>query len=257
MSDTGDLAPHSGISWNNSDRTVGVVEYGGGDKGQTAIFFLDKRHNPAKSEQMGHPIYDNVPFVRIGPPGERLNIVIRPATDIDKRRFALHWAQFTQNVEQRPSGTPISILYPEHPAVNAMFEGCSVFTVEQLAELSANAIENIGMGCQKYVNEAQQYLKMAEKGVKHTEFRKQLEDRDREIAGLKQSMSELQNTVTKLLKDRGSRAVNQFETAEAGAMERPTHMPHTAFDAQTAQIEASGRAMRPAPAKPKRARPRI
>ena len=148
-------------------------------------------------------------------------------------------------------------LYPENSAVNAMLEACGVFTVEQLAELQQMPLRTSGMGAQKYVNEAQQYMKMAQKGVNHTEFRKQLENRDLEIAGLKQQVQELNNSVTKLLKERGNRAQHQYDMAEAGAMERPTHMPNTAFDLQTAQIEALGRDMRPVPAKPKRARPRI
>jgi hypothetical protein len=262
MSDMGDLARHTGIKWNNAEQTVGTVEYGNGDRGQTAMFFLDRVHNPGKSREEGHPIYDNVPFVRIGPPGERLNIVIRPANDVDRRRFALQWAQFQQNVEQRPSGTPLSILYPENPAVTGMLEGSNVFTVEQLSDLSANAIENIGMGAQKYVNEAQQYLKMAEKGVKNTEFRRQLEDRDNKIATLQMNVQELNNTVTKLLAQMKDGTLRQGEVDYASQQERPTHQRRVAFDPQAEQIAATGRATRVAPKKQadasqKRVRPRL
>lgn len=252
MSDMSELRPGTGINWTNQDRTVGTVEYGS-PKDTHAVFFMDKVHNPVKSQQAGHPIYDNVPFVRIGSPGERLNIVIRPASQTDQRRFAMQWAQFQQNVEQRPSGTPVSILFPENPAVIGLLEGSSVFTVEQLAELSANAIENIGMGCQKYVNEAQQYLKIAEKGVKATEFRHQLDERDRKIAALTQNVQELNNTVTKLLNERKGRVESDNDRAFAGAMERPTHMPRTPFDPQAEQIAATGRETRPVPQKPVKA----
>jgi hypothetical protein len=249
-----------GVDWNNADQTVGTVNFQ--DRNTHAIFYMDKRHNPAKSEAAGHPVYDNIPFVRIGNPGERLNVVIRPATDVDRRRFALQWAQFQQNAEQRPDGAPISMLYPNDPAKIGLLEGCGVWTVEQLAALSGNAIENIGMGCQTMVNEAQAYLKMAEKGVRAIEFRKQLEDRDNKINQLTHQVGELNNTVTKLLRQLKSGALREADIENAGMMERPTHMPHAQFDAQSEQIAALDRQNRGAgrvkPAAPKKttAKPR-
>jgi hypothetical protein len=236
-----------GVDWNNSDQTVGTVNFQ--DKNTHAIFYMDRRHNPAKSEQEGHPIYDNIAFVRIGNPGERLNVVIRPATQVDQRRFPIQWAQFQQNMEQRPSGTPVTILFPSNPAVVGMLEGCNVFTVEQLADLSANAIENIGMGCQTYVNQAQQYLKMSEKGVKHAEFQKKLDERDQKIAQLSNHVQELNTTVTKLLAQIKNGQVRQQDIDFAGGQERPTFQPNASFDSQSAQIAAIGRETRQAPKK--------
>ena len=257
MSDVGELRSPTGINWNNADRTVGVVEYGTG-KETHAIFYMRPVHNALKSKQEGRQIYEDVPYVRIAPPGERLSVVERPATEVDQHRFALQWAQFMRNAEQRPSGTPISVLYPEQPSITAMLEASQVWTVEQLAELSANAIENVGMGCQTYVNAAQQYLKIAEKGVKNSQFRQQLEERDRQIDALKQNVAELNNTVTKLLEERKRDVAHANDRAFSGGMERPVHMPNTPFDPQAEQIAATGRATRgnSAPAS-RRNRPRL
>lgn len=264
MTDVGDLRPASGINWNNADRTVGVVEYGNG-KDTHAVFYMRPVLNGIKTRELSRPYYDDVPHVRIAQPGERLNVVDRPATAHDQMRFALQWAQFQQNSQQRPAGTPISTLYPEQPSIVAMLEASQVWTVEQLADLSANAIENIGMGCQSYVNAAQQYLKIAEKGVKAHQFRQQLEERDNKIHALEQNVQELNNTVTKLLNERRQQGIHQGERAYAGGMERPTHMPNTPFDAQAEQIAATGRATRGTPKQQqneqrqtaKRSRPRL
>src|SRR5574337_1408474 len=104
-----EFASHTGIRWNGN---VGTVEYGGGDSKMVVLFYNKARHNPAKSQEAGRPVYDEAVFVKIHPPGERLNIVDRPATVQDQRRFPVQWAQFKENREQIPEGTPIDLLYP-------------------------------------------------------------------------------------------------------------------------------------------------
>ena len=238
---------NSGIDWNNADRTVGTVNFQ--DRNTHAIFYLDKKHNPAKSSEHGRPMYDNIVYVRIGNPGERLNVVIRPATDNDKRRFALQWAQFNQSREQRPDGTPLNCLFPENPAIIGMFEGSGVFTVEQLSGLSGNAIENIGMGAQGYVNQAVQYLQNAEKGVRNSQIRKMQDDHDREVSALKHQISEQGKRIDQLIEQQRRGIARQHEFDAAGGMERPVHLSG-GFDPQQEQINALGRQQRPADAKP-------
>ena len=67
-----DFQGHTGIKWQGD---VGVVQYGGGDSKQVVMFYLKPVRNPAKSAEMGRPYFDDKVFVRIHPPGERLNIV--------------------------------------------------------------------------------------------------------------------------------------------------------------------------------------
>ncbi len=68
-----DFSSPTGINWRGD---VGVVEYGN-DRSMVAIFYNKPVHNPAKSVKDGHPFYEDQVFVRIHPPGERLNIVER------------------------------------------------------------------------------------------------------------------------------------------------------------------------------------
>jgi hypothetical protein len=250
------LSGNQGIDWNNADRTVGMVNFQ--DRNTHAIFYLDKMHNPAKSRDEGRPIYDNVVMVRIGNPGERLNVVIRPATDVDKRRFALQWAQFNQSREQRPDGCPLNCLFPENPALIGMLEGASVFTVEQLANLSGNAIESIGMGAQGYVNQAQEYLRNAEKGIRNSEMRKMREDHERETNTLKHQIAEQGKRIDALLDQQRRGTARQHDFDVAGGMERPVHMGQ-GFDPQQEQINNLGREQRPvqAPVKPSKRREKL
>lgn len=205
-----------------------------------AIFFNKAVHNPAQSAQKGSPHYDNVTFVRIAPPGERLNIVERPARDEDKRRFPVQWAQFQQNQEQLPEGMPIDLLYPEKPAIASTLRAHGVYTVEQCANLSGTAIDSIGMGAQEYANNAQKMLEMANKGVTGVQHRKALEERDQKIRILENNIAQLQLSLSRL-EAQTSAAPNleQIQNLLAGLQQRPVHLPGQGFDSQLSAINAN------------------
>lgn len=247
MVDTTDFQAPTNIQWGGMGGYVGTVEYGGGDKGLVVFFYNKSVHNKAKSLETGRQIYNDVVYVRMAPPGEKLNIVERPAHGGDARRFPQQWNQFTQNKQQTTEGTPVDLLYPDTPSVGATLRACGVYTVEQLADLSANAIENVGMGSQAWVNAAQKYMAAANKGVKLTQYRHDLEDRDREVAFLKKQVEDLMNTVQQLRNEQTIRGNIALQTLVAANMPRPTHMPNVGFDAETAMINARGRDERKAP----------
>jgi len=234
------FAAHTNISWHGN---VGTVEYGGGDKTMLVFFFNKAMHNPAKSTEEGRPWYDERVFVRIHPPGERLNIVERPATEQDKRRWPVQWAQFRENKQQVPEGTPIDLLYPDQPAIAATLRANNVYTVEQCAELSGTAIDSIGMGCQRYVNDSKKYLEAAHKGVGASQLRKELEERDRQIHTLTRQVEMLTGEVRRLT-DLNTTGVDlkALQALVAGQQIRPQFpaaQPGQVFDAQSAQINAT------------------
>lgn len=217
----------------------GVIDYGG-PKNNVALFYNKAVPAPGKSAASGRPIFEEKVYVRIGPPGERLNIVDRPATDKDRRDYPVQWAQFQQNREQIPEGTPVDMLYPEHPAVGLTLRAHGVHTIEQCAELTAHAIENIGMGAQRYVNDAQKYVKMSERGVKATEFRREIEERDGQIRTLTHQLDQLSAEVSRLTQNAvASPNMAQMQQFLATTMQRPVHMPQASYDASAAQIHAN------------------
>src|ERR1700688_2742340 len=117
MSDFEGLASPTNITWKGN---TGVVEYGGGDRGQVAIFYNRPMPDASKSRETGRPYYIDKVFVRVHPPGERLNSVDREAIASDKQRCPVQWQQYQQNKQQQPEGTPSDLLYPEHPSIGAM-----------------------------------------------------------------------------------------------------------------------------------------
>ncbi len=248
-----DFSSPTGISWRGD---VGIVEYGN-DRNMVAIFYNKPVHIPAKSVSEGHPFYEDQVFVRIHPPGERLNIVERRANEQDKRRFPAQWQQFQQQKQQQPDGAPIELLYPEYPSVAAMLRANAVQTIEQCADLSGPAIDTVGMGAQRYVNEAKKWLELAAKGRNASQMRHELEKRDREISTLTRTVEELKATLEQVKNNAIAQPnLQQLQNLIAGAMQRPQHMPSVSFDPQTAMINAAGEASRPVE-KPHRQRPRI
>jgi hypothetical protein len=179
-------------------------------------------------------------------PGEqRQQINDRPARQDDKMRWPMQWAQFSQNKMQTVEGTPIDQLYPDHPSIGDQCRSAGVYTVEQLADLNAGSIENVGMGCQTWVNYAKKYLEAANKGVGASEMRKELETRDGQIRVLEQKVEMLMKTNAQLQANAMAGGVDQAKLMEMiqAATNRPQmpvgHNIPPAFDAQTAQINAT------------------
>ena len=238
------FASPSDIAWNGH---TGTVQYGKSD-GQVVMFYNRSVQDMVKSQEQGRPYFRDVIYVKYFTPGEqRTQINERPANRNDQMRWALQWNQFQQNKAQTVEGTPIGLLYPDHPSIEAQCRAAGVYTVEQLAELSAHAIESVGMGAQKWVNDAQKYLEVANKGVNASTMRRELDQRDSELRVQAQQIELLKKEVARLQTGKQADVVGRSEMQAmiAAAMGQP-QFPKTpdgqpiskAFDAQTAQINA-------------------
>lgn len=192
MSEFSEFARHNPINPQDFNaQGVAMVEYGPGERNLIVAFYPKAKRNEAKSKAEGKPVFDTVDFVKIQHPGEKLNIVDREATEIDKRRFSNHWNAYCQGRAQIPDGVPLNLLFPNHPHIEATLKQYNVHTVEQLANLSGNAIGTVGMGAQDWVNKAKKYLEQAEKGVNHHQMQKLLDERDNKIAQLQRQIDEM------------------------------------------------------------------
>ena len=159
----------------------------------------------------------------------------------------MQWAQFKENAPQISNGTPIEMLFAAQPAVAAALQASGVHTVEQCAQLSAHAIETIGMGAQQWVNEATRYLEVANKGVKASQLKAVVEEKDREINSLNHKVDLLTAELEHLRANQNNAVtladVQQMLANQGGGMKRGVFAPgkqlNPNFDAQTAQINAT------------------
>lgn len=234
MAEMTEFSIPSGIDW--AGEWGGMVKYGPGDAGMVVMFYNRPVHNPAKSAQEGRPIFEDKVYVKIHPPGERLNIIDRPAEQSDRQRWPMQWQQFSQNKQQTPSGTPVDLLYPEQPSVAAMLRASHVHTIEQLANLSGNAIDNIGMGGQQYVNDARRFIEASSKGVGSVQFRQTIEKLESDKRVLQQQVDQLRVTVQAMQQQMGNQpSLSQLQGMLAGVMQVPTQMPQ--IDGQAHMIQ--------------------
>lgn len=122
------------------------------------VFYMNFVENEGKTKSEGHKMFDDTPFLKIFTPGDRSNIIDRPVRESDKLRFRQKWVQFTQNQEQRASGTPI-VEWPivtRGQAEELKYLGFD--TVEQIA----GANDNVNyMGLQELKMKAKVYLETA------------------------------------------------------------------------------------------------
>jgi hypothetical protein len=181
----------TGIEWGSADRTYGRVKFGD-DSAQVVLFYTRSVFNAAKSRAAGARHYDNETWVKMHPPGEKLNIIDRPATDLDKSKYPGQWNMFLQNKTQVPEGTPIDLLFPNNPAVADNLRAYGIHTIQQCATLSSHAVQTIGMGAQEWQNMAKQYLDSASNGSAFLAMRTELDKKDVELRVMKQQYDKLQ-----------------------------------------------------------------
>jgi hypothetical protein len=150
-------------------------------------FDLHPRVNEAKSTAEGRPVYDDTEYIRIIVPGDKQNEVHRPATEMDRRRYARQYADFKAGSREAQSGTPLK----EWTAISASqakeLAHFHVYTVEQLANLSDANLQNIGpiRGLQA---KARDFLEKAAGNAPLDKMRAEMTEKDNVIATMKQQM---------------------------------------------------------------------
>lgn len=150
-------------------------------------FYNHPKMDSVRSKEEGRPIYKEVPYIQIMTPGNKDSIIVRPATDMDKRRFPEHFRKFqARSTEDHVEGTRLE----EWPAVTrSQVEELKFFniqTVEQLAGAPDSNIQGI-MGVGLLKQKAKTYLE-ASGTQKAAEELRQARD---EIENLKAVVAEL------------------------------------------------------------------
>lgn len=153
-------------------------------------FFEKPRQNAARSREEGRPIFDMADYIEISVPGDRDNNVIRPANDMDKARFPIHWNRYKALQSQEEVGTPLSawpLIRPDQLEELAYFK---IKTVESLAGMADGNIPPV-MGMLELRQRARDFLESAKDAGLLGKMRQQMEEQAAHIQQQKMIIDEL------------------------------------------------------------------
>ena len=164
--------------------------------------------NQVKSVELGRPVFDEVEYIRIERPGDRINIVDQPVNEFHRARFRVqyeHWHRTQQNISVI-SGTPIE-KWPE--VTRGDVEGLRSIGIRTV-ELLCNADDSIlgkYPGLRDLQRKARGWLDVATKTAAASQLRAEKEKAEQDKAALKLQLEEqakrLQQLEEALLRTKG------------------------------------------------------
>lgn len=141
-----------------------IRQYVPADDGRDVIvsFEVVSEFMPAKTREAGHEIYEDVIYIRKSVRGNDKLEVVRPVREEDKREYPFSWQEFQKGNEAAERGTNISKL----PGVDAptlrLLHSKNIFTIEDMAMVNDNNLQNVGMGARELRRKAIEYVKSHE-----------------------------------------------------------------------------------------------
>lgn len=155
-------------------------------------FRMDSVPSQIQSEQAGHPVFVEKPFITISIPGSTNTVIDTIADEAYQKRFPEQWARFKAgNSDAVVNGWRLE----SWPAVNTAqvktLKHMGVFTVEQLAGMSDTACQQIGMGTMELRVKANAALLAAAGGAEAERSAAEGARRDAEMADLRAELAEL------------------------------------------------------------------
>lgn len=155
-------------------------------------FRMDSVPSQFQSEQAGHPVYVEKPFITISVPGSTNTVIDTIADEAYQRRFPEQWARFKAgHTDAVVNGWRLE----SWPAVNSAqvktLKHVGVFTVEMLAGMSDIACQQIGMGTMELRVKAHAALRAAAGGAEAERQAAESARRDAEMADLRAELAEL------------------------------------------------------------------
>jgi len=117
----------------------------------------------------------------------------------DVRRYTNEWNAFARGANENSIGTPLQFLFKNDPARVDAYKAKYITTIEQLANLSASHLKEIGIGGEEDKKHAIYYLDKIEKQVPNLEINNKLEEKDRQIETLMNRVNDLTAKLTEVL----------------------------------------------------------
>jgi hypothetical protein len=168
------------------------------DEHLLVVFYMGTIKNDARSLAEGRLIVDDVECIKIIIPGDKNNIIDRPASKEDKARFARQYMAFKagKQGDEQLSGTRLTDWpFLSRGQVEEMHY-LGIKTVEQLA----NTNDSLNFpGLQQFKQHAQSWLATTKDSALAAQQADRLQRQDAEIAELKAAVADQAQRIEKLL----------------------------------------------------------
>ena len=168
----------------------------GDDRGLFVTFYNEAIEIPFESEQAGHPVFKEVPYVHIMFPGNSTTQVRRPVklkgdenTPSDPLRWPMQWQAFQSQSEQVHTGIPVNEWPPLTKSQALALKGMQIHTVEQLANVPDNGLT--WLGAREMQQKAIAWLKNAGDGAEVMRLQKENENLRADVEALKTQFAEI------------------------------------------------------------------
>lgn len=174
-----------------------------GDDTLFVVFYMGVIQNEGKSIEAGRPMFDDVECVRIMVPGDRNNVIDRPASQQDKARFAKQYAMFTQGRKEddQVTGTRLT----EWPFLTRgqceEFRYLGLRTVEQLADVRDDICAKVP-GMNQLKRNAAIWLDKAKGAAEAAKTAKEIDTQNKRLAHMQSVIDEQAARLEKLLTER-------------------------------------------------------
>lgn len=159
-----------------------------------AGLFVEFFFHPSKDEEAsateGRPIYKDYEYLRCVAAGDRSNEIVRPATAIDRKRFARQYAAFKNGQEVAAVGTPLESwpLLTKGQVEELKYFNCK--TVEDLANMSDSNAQNF-RAISSLRQQARAFIEAAKGNAPLVKMQAELEKRDEQIELLNQQLKDV------------------------------------------------------------------
>lgn len=154
-----------------------------------------------ESANQGKPVYKDVLFITIAPPGDRTTIVDRPADEDDKMKYRDAYEHFTGQSKMSQTGTPLEVWPIMKKSKVYELKAQNIYTIEQLAAVPDSALHYIG-GAQlrdlaiAYLDEAQASALLNKYTHENEALKGKIEAQDEQIKQLADAVRLLQAAKT-------------------------------------------------------------
>lgn len=167
------------------------------DKSVYVKFYTRPVRDEDASVKEGRPIYVDKEYVEIRTPGSQTNIIQRPVSEMDIKRFRKAYEAFKAGEEEQTVGTPLSEMGWITRSQVEELAHIRVRTVEHLASVNDDVCGRMP-GLYKLKQKAQQVVSDSEKNAPFAQIQKENEDMKARLAAMEDTIKEQSAIIQKL-----------------------------------------------------------